>query len=346
MHSARLYKPLSEDRVQCRLCSHYCVIDPGDSGRCRVRANHGGKLATLVYDKIAALNLDPIEKKPLFHVLPGTLTLSFATQGCNLTCSFCQNHSLSQVRGETIRGRAASPAQLVQAALDNGAKSISYTYSEPTVFFELMQDTARLAKDAGLLNVMVSNGFQSAECLDELAGLIHAANIDLKAFSEDFYKEQCGARLAPVKQNLKRMVEMGWWVEVTTLVIPGLNDSRDELEAIAGFMAAEMGPQTPWHVSRFHPDYTMLDRPPTPVSSLETALDAGKKAGLEYVYTGNVPGHGGEHTLCPGCGEQVILRRGFTVEEMRLDGGKCAHCGHTIAGVGLKANSPQPRFGP
>jgi pyruvate formate lyase activating enzyme len=290
--------------------------------------------------------MDPIEKKPLFHVLPGTKTLSFATQGCNLKCSFCQNHSLSQVKPGQVRGCAASPGQIVQAALANGAKSISYTYSEPTIFFELMQDTARLAHQEGLLNVMVSNGFQSNECLDELSDLIDAANIDLKAYTGEFYEEQCGAKLEPVKNNLKRMKDMGWWVEVTTLVIPGLNDGLDELANIAEFITEELGPETPWHVSRFHPDYTLRDRPATPVSSLEAALAAGEKAGLLYVYTGNVPGHGGEHTLCPKCKKKVIERRGFTITGAHLDHGKCSHCGHLIAGVGLEAAGRRPLFGP
>jgi pyruvate formate lyase activating enzyme len=346
MHQAKLFKPLNDGRVHCRLCSHYCVIDNGEYGKCLVRTNRGGALYTEVYDKVAALNLDPIEKKPLFHFLPGTMTLSFATQGCNLKCSFCQNHSLSQAEPGKIRGREATPEQLVQAALNNRAKSISYTYSEPTIFFELMQDTARLARRNGLLNVMVSNGFQSEECLDELSELIDAANIDLKAYTGEFYKEQCGAKLEPVKKNLKRMVEMNWWLEVTTLVIPGLNDGAEELDRIAEFISGELGSGVPWHVSRFHPDYTMLDRPATPVSALERALEAGKRAGLHYVYAGNVPGHGGEHTICPDCGAQVISRRGFTISGSNLEEGKCASCGREIAGFGLDALTHRRLFGP
>jgi pyruvate formate lyase activating enzyme len=333
--------------VHCRLCSHYCVIGRGEYGKCRVRANRGGVLFTDAYDTVAAVNLDPVEKKPLFHFLPGTKTLSFATQGCNLKCSFCQNHSLSQIEPGGVRGREAAPDRIVRSALDNRAKSISYTYSEPTVFFELMQDTARLARRNGVLNVMVSNGFQSSKCLDELSDLIDAANIDLKAYTDEFYENQCGAKLEPVKRNLKRMVEMGWWVEVTTLVIPGLNDSREELKNIAQFIAGELGPDVPWHVSRFHPDYTMLDRPATPVSALEAALEAGGEAGLHYVYTGNVPGHGGENTICPGCGEKVIERRGFTLSGSKLgESGTCASCGREIAGVGLDAIDRPGPFGP
>ncbi len=337
MHEARLWKPLAGNKVHCRLCSHFCVIDDGGRGKCGVRENRCGRLETLVYGRVAALNLDPVEKKPLFHYKPGTTTLSFATMGCNLACSFCQNHSLSQPprSGRPAQGRDTTPEQIVEAALDSGARSISYTYSEPTVFFEFMQDTARLAKERDLGNVMVSNGFQSPECLDELAGLIEAANIDLKSFSEDFYREQCGAHLQPVLDNLGRMKAMGWWLEVTTLVIPGLNDSEDELRAIAEFMAADLGPDTPWHVSRFHPDYRLTDRGPTPVATLETAWRVGREAGLRYVYTGNVPGHDGEHTHCPACGATVVRRHGFAVTGSDLDNGACGRCGAAIEGIDM-----------
>ena len=337
MREARLWKPLSDHKVQCRLCAHFCVIDEGQRGRCGVRENHGGCLETQVYGRVAALNLDPVEKKPLFHYKPGTTTLSFATMGCNFACTFCQNHSLSQPprAGRPAQGRDMSPAQLVQAAVEHGADSISYTYSEPTVFFEFMQDTARLAHERGLGNIMVSNGFQSPECLAELDGLIDAANIDLKAFSEDFYRDQCGAHLKPVMDNLKRIRDMGWWLEVTTLVIPGLNDAEKELAGIASFIAADLGRDTPWHVSRFHPDYRLTDRGPTPVAVLETAFRLGREAGLDYVYTGNVPGHDGENTRCPSCGEIVVGRRGFSILETNLKDGACARCGAAIAGIDM-----------
>ena len=337
MHEARLWKPLSGGKVHCRLCAHYCVIDDGGRGRCGVRENHGGRLETQVYGRVAALNLDPVEKKPLFHYKPGATTLSFATMGCNLACSFCQNHTLSQPprAGRPAQGRDTTPEQLVRTALDDGAESISYTYSEPTVFFEFMQDTARAAHEAGLGNIMVSNGFQSPECLEALDGLIDAANIDLKAFTEDFYRDRCGARLAPVLENLKAIKTMGWWLEVTTLVIPGLNDSEGELADMAGFLARELGSDTPWHVSRFHPDYTLTDRGPTPVATLETAYRLGREAGLDYVYTGNVPGHDGENTRCPSCGEVVIRRRGFSILGADLKAGACASCGATVAGIDM-----------
>ncbi|MBU1002009.1 MAG: AmmeMemoRadiSam system radical SAM enzyme [Proteobacteria bacterium] len=337
MREAQLYKTLTDHRVQCRLCSHFCIVADGAAGTCGVRINRGGKFFTLVDDKVAALGVDPVEKKPLFHFLPATSTLSFATMGCNLRCSFCQNFSLSQPprNGREPSGRSATPEQLVQSALDQGCKSISYTYSEPTIFFELMEPTATLAMEKGLKNIMVSNGFMSPDCLDRLGPIIHAANIDLKSFSEDFYKDQCGARLAPVLDNLKRIRELGWWLEVTTLIIPGLNDSEQELAAIAGFIAGEMGVEVPWHVSRFHPDFEKQDIGPTPVATLERAWAIGEAAGLQYVYTGNVPGHDAESTRCPGCGAVVVSRRGFAVTGSRLKNGACAGCGMTIAGVGL-----------
>lgn len=335
MTEARLWKGLSDGRVQCRLCSHFCIVGDGEAGACGVRVNRGGALSTLVYDRVAALAVDPVEKKPLFHFLPGTLTLSFATMGCNLGCDFCQNHTLSQPPrdGREPTGQAAKPDELVEAAVRRGCASISYTYSEPTVFFELMEDTARLGAEAGLRNVLVSNGFMSPECLDRLGPLGHAANIDLKSFSEAFYRDRCQARLGPVLDNLVRIRELGWWLEVTTLVIPGLNDSDEELTAIAGFIAHDLGPEVPWHVSRFHPDFRQTGVGPTPVATLERAWAIGRSVGLEHVYTGNVPGHDAESTRCPGCGEKVVDRRGFSVLRSTLREGACPRCGRALAGV-------------
>ncbi|WP_243358302.1 AmmeMemoRadiSam system radical SAM enzyme [Fundidesulfovibrio terrae] len=333
MHPARLWKPLKDTSLQCRLCSHFCVIGAGERGRCGVRVNQGGELFTLVYDRAAAINIDPVEKKPLYHFLPGSRTFSFGTMGCNLGCSFCQNYSLSQPPrlGQPIEGHDVTPEALVRAAVEAKCASISYTYSEPTIFFELMQDTARLAKDRGLANIIVSNGFMSPECLDELAPLVDAANIDLKGFTPKFYEEICQARLDPVKKNLVRMCGLGWWLEVTTLIIPGLNDSPQELAAMAAFIAVELGPDTPWHLSRFHPDFNMQDRPPTPVATLEAAWETGKKAGLRHVYVGNLPGTPHNSTHCPECGKPAIVREGFTVTGGSKDG-KCPSCGKRIVG--------------
>jgi len=337
--TARLWKPLTGTDVQCRLCAHSCVIPTGQNGQCGVRHNEGGTLQTLVYALPAAQNVDPIEKKPLYHFLPGTRTFSFGTMGCNLSCSFCQNASLSQPPrlGQPVRGNHAEPADLVAAALQIGARSISYTYSEPTIFFELVEDTARLARAKGLRNILVTNGFMSPDCLSALGsaetGLIQAANVDLKGFTEGFYKDHCGARLAPVLANLKRMRELGWWLEVTTLLIPGLNDSPQELAALAQFLAKELGPDTPWHLSRFHPDYKMLDRPATPQAALLAAREAGRAAGLRHVYIGNTQGLGFGDTLCPSCAAVVLSRTGFQVNAGEWAEGVCPSCGTAIAGV-------------
>ena len=352
MLPARLWRPLPAKgptpeenappkTVQCLLCNHFCRIELGRRGLCGVRENVDGELLTHVGDKIAALNLDPVEKKPLYHFLPGTMTYSFAAMGCNLSCDFCQNHSLSQPprQGGVAEGRTVAPEELVKGALDAGARSVSYTYSEPTVFFELMTDTAALAMDAGLKNILVSNGFMSAQCLDVLTPLIQAANIDLKSFRDGFYDRYCGARLAPVLKNLVRLKKDGVWLEVTTLIIPGLNDSYEELADIALFIHDELGHDTPWHISRFHPQFRMHDRKPTPPETLERAWQMGREAGLDYVYVGNVPDHLGNNTFCPRCRRMTIARKGFAIT--RADpGGKCKGCGEVIAGVGMEELGP------
>uniref|UniRef100_I2Q558 Pyruvate-formate lyase-activating enzyme n=1 Tax=Desulfovibrio sp. U5L TaxID=596152 RepID=I2Q558_9BACT len=337
MHPAALWKPLPDGRVSCRLCAHFCRIEDGARGLCGVRVNQGGSLFTMAYDRVAAANLDPVEKKPLYHFEPGTLTFSFGTMGCNMSCSFCQNYSLSQPprQGREVKGERITPAELVQAAKRSHAASISYTYSEPTIFFELMRDTAVLAKEAGLKNILVSNGFQSPQCLDALAGLIDAANIDLKAMNRDFYERVCGARLPPVLKNLVHMRKLGWWIEVTTLLIPGVNDTDAELTELAAFVSRELGPDTPWHISRFHPDFTMQDTPATPLDRLDRAYAIGREAGLRFVYIGNVPGRNRSATVCPGCGETVIEREGMGLRSARTKGGHCPSCGRTIPGLGL-----------
>ncbi|NDV27868.1 AmmeMemoRadiSam system radical SAM enzyme [Desulfovibrio sp. JC010] len=335
LHPARLWKPLKDGKVQCRLCSHFCIIDENAHGNCGVRQNVDGKLLTRTYELVAALNVDPVEKKPLYHFLPGTSTFSLGTQGCNFGCTFCQNASLSQhpKTGREITGQKVTPEILVEAAVAHKCNSISYTYSEPTVFFELMQDTARLAHAKGLKNIMVSNGFQSPECIEELTGLIDAANIDLKAFNETFYTDICGGRLNPVLDNLRQMKKNGWWVEVTTLLIPGKNDSPDELKQLAAFIASELGPEVPWHISRFHPDYKMQDCPVTSMEALQLARKAGTAAGLEYVYIGNVPGNDNSSTFCPDCHKELLQRFGFEMTNAGLHDGMCKYCGCKINGV-------------
>lgn len=330
--TALLWRSLEEGVLQCQLCAHFCSITDGERGQCGVRENREGTLVSLSYDKVAALNLDPVEKKPLFHFLPGTTTLSLGTPGCNLACTFCQNASLSQPprQGLPVQGEAISPKDIIRAAHASGAASIAYTYSEPTIFFELMVETAAQALSDGLANIMVSNGFQSPQCLDELGGLIQAANIDLKSFSDDYYRDICFARLGPVLKNLVHMKRLGWHLEVTTLVIPDLNDSDMELTDIARFLRTELGADTPWHVSRFHPCHRMHDHSPTPLDTLKRAYDIGRAEGLQYVFVGNVPGSGLENTVCPGCGLTVVERSGFSILRDRLRKGLCPDCGLAI----------------
>lgn len=318
--------------VRCGLCRQECQVAPGKYGQCGVRYNHQGSFFTAVGANVAAVNLDPVEKKPLFHFLPGTATFSIGTLGCNLHCRFCQNSDISQPFGSSRNpGRKADAWSIVKAALESGARSISYTYNEPVVFFELMRETASLAIEHGLRNIMVSNAFMSEGCFSELNGLIHAVNFDLKSFTNDFYRKICGARLEPVLENIKVAVKAGWWVELTTLVIPDLNDSMEELSGIASFIAHEAGRQVPWHVSRFHPSYKMLDTTPTGLDALERALEAGCKAGLDYVYVGNLPGHESESTFCPSCKEVVLERRGYRTRVNAR--GRCPKCATVIAGV-------------
>ena len=318
--------------VHCILCAHYCRIAPGERGRCGVRENQDGVLYTLVYGRPVSLAVDPIEKKPLFHFLPGSLSLSLATVGCNFTCSFCQNSDISQMphdRGR-ITGRSVSPGQVVEAALEAGCLSISYTYTEPTVFYEYARDCARLASAAGLKNVFVTNGYMTAQALRDIDGLLHAVNVDLKSFSDDFYRAQAGARLKPVLDSIRRLWDMGVWMEVTTLLIPGLNDGEGELRSLAAFLAS-ISSDIPWHVSRFHPSYHLLDVGATPVDSIERAVAIGREEGLVYVYGGNIPGHSSESTFCPACGAVVIERQGFSLRRMMLTDGRCSGCGREIA---------------
>jgi pyruvate formate lyase activating enzyme len=333
---AYLYEPLDDNKVKCNLCSHRCVIKDGRRGLCSVRENQAGMLHTLVYDKLIARHVDPIEKKPLFHFLPGSLSYSIATVGCNFRCQFCQNADIAQMPTDhkgIIMGDTLTPEEIVDAAAKAGCLSISYTYTEPTVFFELAYDTAKIAHSRGIRNVFVTNGYMTAEALEMINPYLDAANVDLKAFTEKYYKDLCGARLKHVQKTLKRMKDYGICVEITTLIVPELNDDSIELQQLAGFIADELGTDTPWHISRFHPTYKLTDRPPTPVKTLTSAREIGLQAGLKYVYTGNVPGNEGENTFCPGCGELVIERWGFKVVNMRMKNGKCSQCGTGIDGV-------------
>ena len=333
---AYLWESLEDNKVKCNLCGHRCVVKDGRRGICGVRENRDGGLETLVYGNLVGRHIDPIEKKPLFHFLPGTLSYSIATVGCNFRCRFCQNADIAQMpadQGGTIMGSSSTPQEVVAAAEQGGCRSISYTYTEPTVFFEFAHDTARLARERGLRNVFVTNGYMTAEALEMISPYLDAANVDLKAFTDKYYKELCGARLKHVQESLKLMRALGIFIEVTTLIVPGLNDDPAELEALAAFIVADLGPQIPWHISRFHPTYKLTDRPSTPVATLTAARQIGLKAGLRYVYTGNVPGDAGESTFCHGCGERVIERWGFRVSKLAISDGKCGHCGVEIDGV-------------
>ena len=320
-------------QVHCFLCAHQCRIGPGGVGTCGVRENREGVLYTLVYGCPISTAVDPIEKKPLFHFLPGTSTYSLATVGCNFACTFCQNADISQMPADQgkIVGRPMSAEQVVAGALAAGCRSVSYTYTEPTIFYEYARDCARLATEAGLKNVFVTNGFMTRQMLADIDGDLHAANVDLKSFSDEFYRVLAGARLKPVLDSIRRLHEMGVWTEVTTLLIPGRNDGDDELRDLASFLAS-VSPDIPWHVSRFYPMYRLLDAPPTPVETVEKAVGIGREAGLRYVYGGNVPGHSSESTSCPSCGKTVIERAGHSLSSNRVAGGRCPGCGEQIPG--------------
>ena len=334
---AYLYESSENGSVKCMLCSHRCTIKRGRRGICGVRENRDGVLETLVYGKLIARHVDPIEKKPIFHLLPGSLSYSVATVGCNFKCRFCQNADIAQMPADrgVVAGDDVSPETVVHEAEKNGCKSIAYTYTEPTVFFEFVHDTAKIARDRGIKNVLVTNGYMSREALEMIRPYLDAANVDLKAFNDDFYKNLCGAKRTHVLSTLKRMKSAGVLVEVTTLVVPGLNDDPGELESLARFLVDDLGPETPWHISRFHPTYKLTDRPPTPVKTLKTAREIGLKAGLRYVYTGNVPGEASENTFCYGCGELLVERWGFSIRKYRITDGCCPECGAAIDGIGM-----------
>jgi len=334
MKRALFQEPQEGKDVTCGLCAHRCRIRDGKLGLCAVRENDNGVLYSLVYDKIIAQNVDPIEKKPLFHFQPGSQSYSIATPGCNFRCRHCQNSDISQLprelRGRII-GKAVAPAAIVLAAQQARCSSISYTYTEPTIFFELAYDTATRAKEAGIRNVFVTNGYITPEALSLIRPVLDAANIDLKSFSDDFYRKICGARLAPVLEAIQNYKQAGIWIEITTLIIPGQNDSDAELRQIAEFIRS-VGKEIPWHVSRFHPTYKLTDAGITPAETLKRARQIGIDAGLRYVYEGNLPGEG-EDTLCWSCSKKLIRRIGFQVIENTAANGVCGHCGALIDGI-------------
>jgi pyruvate formate lyase activating enzyme len=328
-----LYKKLPNKKVQCRTCAHFCVLALGERGKCGVRENIDGKLYSLVYGKIVAMNIDPIEKKPFYHFLPGSQSLSIATVGCPLQCLNCQNYEISQAfkGAKEIPGEEIPPKKIVEIALKNNLPSISYTYTDPIAFLEYALDTMKLAKKARLKNNFVSNGFMSEESAKLVIPYLDAINIDIKGFTEDFYQKVCGARLKPVLETAKLMKKSGVWVEITTLVIPTLNDDEKTFEGIAKWIFENLGPETPWHISQFcgQISWKLQHIPDTPVETLEKAIEIGKKVGLKYVYIGNIPGHKAENTYCPKCGTLAINRINYFIHRYDKNG-KCPKCGESL----------------
>ena len=333
MREALLYEKLNKNRVKCLNCAHYCIISASKRGICGVRENKEGKLYSLVYEKLAALHIDPIEKKPFFHFLPGSHSLSIATVGCNFSCQWCQNSDISQgpkLKAD-ITGQIIPAKEIVKLALKNKLPSISYTYTEPTIFLEYALDIMKLAREKKLKNTWVTNGFFSKESLEKISPYLDAANVDLKGWSEEFYKKYCGGRLRPILDNLVALKKKKIWVEVTTLIIPTLNDNEKWLKEIAVFIKNKLGSETPWHITQFSGaiSWKMRHLPDTPIEIIEKAYRIGKKAGLKYVYTGNIPGLPSEDTFCPKCRSLVIDRTGYIVH--RYDkSGKCPKCGKKL----------------
>jgi pyruvate formate lyase activating enzyme len=344
-HEASFYAPAGNRRVRCALCALRCSIAEGRLGVCRVRENRGGRLLSLSYGMLTSAASDPIEKKPLFHFMPSSRSFSVATAGCNLQCPWCQNHDLSQFpRRERSMGRFSSwtpPERIVKLALSQGCGSVSYTYSEPTIFYEYARDIGRLARKRGLRNVFVTNGMMTPEVIEDATCFLDGANVDLKGATRSFYRKHCKGSLDAVLESIRTMHRLGMWVEVTTLVIPGQNDSDGDLGFMAEFIAS-VSIDIPWHVSRFHPDNEWLALPRTPLDTLRRAAGAGRKAGLRYIYMGNVPGEGFEDTRCPRCDSLLIRRMGFHATVKGMDHGRCASCGFAPAGVWNVEKTPRP----
>lgn len=350
MKEAKLYEKLQDEKVKCTACKQGCLIPEGKTGICSVRINHKGKLYLMVYGKAGALNIDPIEKKPLYHFLPGTKVFSFGTVGCNFSCGFCQNWDLSQVTKDIKKrltreqkehdieakvsgmGHELPPERIVQICKEKNIPSIAYTYNEPIIFAEYIYDTAKLAKDEGIKNVLVSNGYETDDALQLLKPYVDAINVDLKAFTEEFYRKLCHARLHHVLDTIRKVHDLGIWMEITTLIIPGQNDSPQELQNIAEFIAS-VDRNIPWHVSAFYPQYKMNDTQPTESAKLFEAHDIGKAAGLKYVYTGNIPEDDYSSTSCPACNELLIKRTAFGSQNLGVKNGRCSKCDEPIHGV-------------
>ncbi|MBD3203932.1 AmmeMemoRadiSam system radical SAM enzyme [Candidatus Woesearchaeota archaeon] len=333
MKKTMFFEKLDEKKVQCRLCPHNCKISDGKKGICAVRENKEGILYSLSYENVNTMHIDPIEKKPLYHFYPGEKAMSIATMGCNLSCRFCQNADLSQTpRITKIHGEKVTPDEIVRATERNDCKIIAYTYSEPTIFYELAYETAVKASKKGIKNVFVSNGYINPKPVKKISPVLDAANIDLKSFRKEFYMDVCGSRLQPVLETIRLMKKLGIWLELTTLLIPGKNDSEQEIKDIAQFIAS-VDKNIPWHISRFHPDYKMRDSGYTPLEKMNLAFNIGKKTGLNYIYLGNVPSREHNDTICHSCKNHIIRRANFYVKENHIEDGKCGFCKETIPGV-------------
>ncbi|MEK0338085.1 MAG: AmmeMemoRadiSam system radical SAM enzyme [Nitrosopumilus sp.] len=350
MHEAILYKRLDNNKVQCTACKQNCIIPKNNIGICGVRQNKDGKLYLLVYGKASSYNIDPIEKKPLYHFMPSTEIFSIGTVGCNFSCDFCQNWDTSQITKELKNkllkekkiadidveiskfGYQLPPEKIVEICIEKNIPSIAYTYNEPTVFFEYAYDTAKLAHEKGIKNVFVTNGYETEEALKLLKPYLNAMNIDLKSFNDEFYKKLCKARLQPVLETIKLAHKLGIWIEITTLIIPGKNDSDEELKKIANFIV-NINKNIPWHIIAFHPDYKMTDISSTSLNTLQKAYNIGKKAGLNYVYTGNILDDEHSNTYCPKCSTLLIKRSGYSISIENFENGKCNKCSEKIAGI-------------
>lgn len=332
-HEAMYYKQASNNRVDCLLCPWSCRVTDGGRGKCGVRENRGGKYYSITYGKPCTIHTDPIEKKPLFHYLPGTNAFSLATAGCNFGCEFCQNWEISQSEPEKIDTVDMPPAEVARRAQESGARTIAYTYSEPVIFYEYMLDSARAAKKAGIGSVMISNGFIKKEPLKELCRSLNAVKIDFKAFNDTFYENVCHGQLRPVQDTLVLLKDIGIWFEIVVLLVPSLNDSPQEIRDMCQWVRSNLGLDVPVHFSRFYPTYKMVNLPPTPIRTVEMARQIALEAGLHYAYVGNLAGHEGESTYCPGCKEMLIKRIGYYIEFNKITNGACPSCRTAIAGV-------------
>jgi pyruvate formate lyase activating enzyme len=335
LHEASFYEKLESNTVRCSLCPWRCVVPPGGRGKCRVRENRNGTYYTLVYGYPCAIHNDPIEKKPFAHVYPGSMTFSLATVGCNFVCKFCQNWEISQKRPEEINVPYIKPADIIKMAKEAQPKprTVAFTYSEPTIFYEYMADCARAAKDAGLGALMISNGFIAEKPLKELCKVMTAIKVDLKAFTKKFYEEICEGQLEPVLNTLKCLKDSGVWFEIVVLIIPTLNDGADEIKRMTEWIVKELGPDVPVHFSRYHPAYKIQNIPPTPPATLHRAWKIAKEQGCNFAYTGNMPGVDSSNTYCPGCGNLLLKRYAFSVEVNNISDGKCSKCRRVIPGV-------------